>query len=143
MAQKIHAIKLIDAISLQYCTSTCIYILGRPVEIFDIELFMETNGETVRLEPFKKTTGISRTRLEKPYILHELTLDVQERYGLQVHLYGSPVTEKLVAREGNKLELGFYNESPRVLSMTVMCIEQTGKGFCIIIILFFCTACCF
>ena len=98
---------------------------------------METNGETVCLEPFKKITGISRTQLEKPYILHELTLHVQERYGLQVHLYGSPVTEKLVAREGSKLELGFYNESSRVLSMTVMCIEQTGKGFCIIIIIIF------
>ena len=104
-----------------------LYSAGKPIELFDIELIQDTSRGTVDLlKPFHHATGISKTQLKSPKILHELILHVKERYPLQVHLYGSRVSETMEAEVDSILELSLNNDSPRPLFVTVMCIEKTG-----------------
>lgn len=104
---------------------------GKPIELFDIELIQNSSRSKELLNPFHPASGISKTQLKSPKILHELTLHVKERYPLQVHLYGSRMTE-MVGRVDSILELSLNNESPQPLFVTVMCIEKTGKINCMV-----------
>ena len=104
-----------------------LYAVGKPIELFDIELIQDTSRGKVSLNPFHPATGISKTELKSPKILHQLILHVKERYPLQVHLYGSRVSETMEAKVDSILELSLNNDSPRPLFVTVMCIEKTGK----------------
>ncbi|XP_019856316.1 PREDICTED: uncharacterized protein LOC109584862 [Amphimedon queenslandica] len=106
---------------------------GKPIELFDIELIQQSFSRSKELlNAFHPASGISRTDLKSPKILHELILHINERYPLQVHLYGSSMSETMVGKVDSNLELSLNNESPQVLFVTVMCIEKTGKIDCIV-----------